>query len=64
MLLIYLRMQHVVDHKVYYKRLAGIEFLPAIPKNPSGKLLRRVLREHAKTQLAAGQLKLTPKPKL
>ncbi|KAL1948462.1 hypothetical protein VTO73DRAFT_12537 [Trametes versicolor] len=55
-------LQHVVDHKVYYKRLAGIEFLPAIPKNPSGKLLRRVLREQAKTDLAAG--KLTPKPKL
>lgn len=57
-------MQHVADHKVYYKRLAGIEFLPAIPKNPSGKLLRRVLREQAKTDLAAGKLKLTPKPKL
>ncbi|KAI0634245.1 acetyl-CoA synthetase-like protein [Trametes polyzona] len=57
-------LQHVVDHKVYYKRLAGIEFVPAVPKNPSGKLLRRVLRDQAKTMLANGQLKLSPKPKL
>ncbi|KAM5537518.1 hypothetical protein V8D89_008845 [Ganoderma adspersum] len=32
-----------------HKRLeGGIEFLDAIPKNPSGKILRRVLREHSK----------------
>ncbi|KAJ3830641.1 phenylacetyl-CoA ligase [Lentinula raphanica] len=41
--------KHVSDNKVYYKRLAGgIEFCSTIPKNPSGKLLRRVLREKAK----------------
>ncbi len=40
--------QHVADHKVPYKRLAGgVEFIDAIPKNPSGKLLRRVLRDKA-----------------
>jgi len=41
--------KHVSDNKVYYKRLSGgIEFVPSIPKNPSGKLLRRVLREKAR----------------
>jgi len=40
--------KHVADHKTAYKRLAGgVEFVDAIPKNPSGKLLRRVLREKA-----------------
>ncbi|THH18562.1 hypothetical protein EW146_g2442 [Bondarzewia mesenterica] len=34
---------HVADHKVHYKRLAGgVEFIDVIPKNPSGKLLRRL----------------------
>ncbi|KAJ3733320.1 phenylacetyl-CoA ligase [Lentinula guzmanii] len=41
--------KHVSDNKVYYKRLAGgVEIVSTIPKNPSGKLLRRVLREKAK----------------
>ncbi|KAI0827402.1 acetyl-CoA synthetase-like protein [Trametes gibbosa] len=57
-------LKHVADHKTYYKRLAGITFVPAIPKNPSGKLLRRVLRDQAKTMLAKGQLKLVAKSKL
>ncbi|KAN0134265.1 hypothetical protein V8E53_007763 [Lactarius tabidus] len=40
--------KHVADHKTAYKRLAGgVEFIDAIPKNPSGKLLRRVLRDKA-----------------
>ncbi|ETW75263.1 hypothetical protein HETIRDRAFT_481951 [Heterobasidion irregulare TC 32-1] len=39
----------VADAKVGYKRLAGgVEFIDAVPKNPSGKLLRRVLRERGK----------------
>ncbi|GJE94284.1 amp dependent CoA ligase [Phanerochaete sordida] len=42
-------MKHVEDHKVYYKRLAGgVYFVDSIPKNPSGKLLRRFLRDTAK----------------
>ncbi|GLB45474.1 putative AMP-binding enzyme [Lyophyllum shimeji] len=41
--------QHVADNKVSYKHLAGgVEFIPVIPISPSGKLLRRVLREEAK----------------
>ncbi|KAI0064697.1 phenylacetyl-CoA ligase [Artomyces pyxidatus] len=47
-------MKHVADHKIGYKRLAGgVVFLDAIPKNPSGKLLRRALRERAKPSHAA-----------
>jgi 4-coumarate--CoA ligase len=43
--------QHVSDAKVQYKWLAGgVEFTDVIPKNPSGKILRRILRERAKTR--------------
>lgn len=42
--------KHVADNKVKYKHLsAGVEFIDAIPISPSGKLLRRVLRDQAKT---------------
>ncbi|KAI0075856.1 amp dependent CoA ligase [Panus rudis PR-1116 ss-1] len=42
-------MKYVADNKVYYKKLAGgVEFTNAIPKNPSGKLLRRLLRDKAR----------------
>ncbi|EKM61281.1 uncharacterized protein PHACADRAFT_168715 [Phanerochaete carnosa HHB-10118-sp] len=42
--------KHVADAKVEYKRLAGgVEFIDKIPKNPSGKLLRRVLRDEARS---------------
>ncbi|KAF7365396.1 Phenylacetyl-CoA ligase [Mycena venus] len=52
-------LKHVADNKVAYKHLAGgVEFVESIPKNPSGKLLRRVLREQAK------ELRKTPKAKL
>ncbi|KAF8215951.1 amp dependent CoA ligase [Mycena galopus ATCC 62051] len=41
--------KHVADVKVAYKRLAGgVVFIDAIPKNPSGKILRRVLRDKAR----------------
>ncbi|CAL1695160.1 unnamed protein product [Somion occarium] len=41
--------KYVADNKVHYKRLVGgVEFIDAIPKNPSGKLLRRLLRDKAK----------------
>ncbi|KAG6916029.1 hypothetical protein DXG01_008752 [Tephrocybe rancida] len=42
--------QHVAANKVNYKHLAGgVEFISVIPISPSGKLLRRVLRDKAKT---------------
>ncbi|PBK74932.1 acetyl-CoA synthetase-like protein [Armillaria solidipes] len=42
--------KHVASNKVNYKHLkGGVEFVSAIPKNPSGKLLRRVLRQHARS---------------
>ncbi|KZT30745.1 amp dependent CoA ligase [Neolentinus lepideus HHB14362 ss-1] len=41
--------KHVADRKVNYKHLSGgVEFIDSIPKNPSGKLLRRVLRDKAR----------------
>ncbi|KAI0308291.1 amp dependent CoA ligase [Multifurca ochricompacta] len=41
-------LKHVADHKAPYKRLAGgVEFVETIPKNASGKLLRRFLRDKA-----------------
>ncbi|KAJ7935445.1 hypothetical protein B0H13DRAFT_1854115 [Mycena leptocephala] len=52
-------LKHVADHKIGYKHLAGgVEFVESIPKTPSGKLLRRVLRERAK------ELRKVPKAKL
>ncbi|TFL04442.1 hypothetical protein BDV98DRAFT_562245 [Pterulicium gracile] len=42
-------MQHVAKNKINYKHLkGGVEIIEVIPKNPSGKLLRRVLRDEAK----------------
>jgi len=44
----------VADNKSKYKHLAGgVVFVPLIPKNPSGKILRRVLKE----QVTTGQAK-------
>lgn len=41
--------KHVADNKAAYKHLTGgVEFVDVIPKNPSGKLLRRVLRDRAR----------------
>ncbi|KAG6862179.1 hypothetical protein C0995_004261 [Termitomyces sp. Mi166 len=41
--------KYVADAKVHYKHLkGGIEFIDTIPKNPSGKILRRVLRAEAR----------------
>ncbi|RDX52614.1 amp dependent CoA ligase [Lentinus brumalis] len=50
--------KHVSDHKTQYKWLAGIEFIDIVPKNPSGKLLRRLLRDRLREGLAAGRIKL------
>ncbi|KZT08184.1 amp dependent CoA ligase [Laetiporus sulphureus 93-53] len=57
--------KHVADAKVHYKRLAaGVEFIEVIPKNPSGKLLRRVLRDKAKEMMAQGKLSKPVKARL
>ncbi|KAH8169107.1 AMP-binding enzyme domain-containing protein [Sarocladium implicatum] len=41
--------QHVKDHKSSYKWLrGGVEVLSEIPKSPSGKILRRLLRDREK----------------
>jgi acyl-coenzyme A synthetase/AMP-(fatty) acid ligase len=38
--------KHVEDHKARYKWLkGGVEFIDVIPKSPSGKILRRILRD-------------------
>lgn len=38
--------RHVAEHKAHYKWLkGGVEFLEVIPKSPSGKILRRLLRD-------------------
>ncbi|KAH8835785.1 amp dependent CoA ligase [Flagelloscypha sp. PMI_526] len=45
--------------KIAYKHLTGgVEFLDVIPKNPSGKLLRRILRDKAKADRANPKSKL------
>jgi 4-coumarate--CoA ligase len=52
-------LQHVADNKVGYKKLAGgVEIIDVIPKNSSGKLLRRVLRDKAR------EMRTKPKAKL
>jgi acyl-coenzyme A synthetase/AMP-(fatty) acid ligase len=52
-------LQLVADNKVKYKHLAGgVEFIPAIPKNASGKILRRILKEQVKEQLQLAKAKL------
>ncbi|KAK3394750.1 hypothetical protein B0H63DRAFT_461848 [Podospora didyma] len=39
-------LKHVQNHKAHYKWLkGGIEFIDIIPKSPSGKILRRLLRD-------------------
>ncbi|KAJ7446405.1 phenylacetyl-CoA ligase [Mycena galericulata] len=43
--------KHVADHKIAYKRLAGgVVYIDAVPKNPSGKILRRLLRDRARQE--------------
>jgi len=41
--------KHVEKHKSNYKWLkGGVEFIDVIPKSPSGKILRRMLRDKEK----------------
>ncbi|KAF1964615.1 phenylacetyl-CoA ligase-like protein [Bimuria novae-zelandiae CBS 107.79] len=47
--------KHVEKHKAHYKRLAGgVEFIDEIPKSPSGKILRRLLRDKERERRKAG----------
>ena len=47
--------KYVADSKVDYKHLhGGVYFVDAIPKNPSGKILRRTLRDMAKSRNLTG----------
>ena len=39
-------LEFVAGRVAGYKKIRAVEFIDAIPKNPSGKVLRRVLREH------------------
>lgn len=38
-------MTHVAARVAPYKRVRRIDFAAAVPKSPSGKMLRRLLRE-------------------
>lgn len=41
--------KHVEKHKARHKWLkGGVEFIDEIPKSPSGKILRRLLRDKEK----------------
>ncbi|AEO54782.1 hypothetical protein MYCTH_2297791 [Thermothelomyces thermophilus ATCC 42464] len=51
--------KHVRDHKAHYKWLkGGIEFIDAVPKSPSGKILRRLLRDKEREARRAKGAKL------
>ncbi|KAF7556008.1 hypothetical protein G7Z17_g1758 [Cylindrodendrum hubeiense] len=51
--------EHVEKHKSKYKWLAGgVEFLDVIPKNPTGKILRRHLREKERLRIKADNARL------
>jgi len=44
--------KHVADHKSDHKKLrGGIEFIDVVPKSPSGKILRRMIRDQEKEKM-------------
>lgn len=43
-------MEHVKKYKAKYKWVKEIEFIETIPKSPSGKILRRILRDLDRAQ--------------
>ncbi|RYP82186.1 hypothetical protein DL769_001736 [Monosporascus sp. CRB-8-3] len=52
-------LKHVEDHKARYKWLkGGVEFIDVIPKSPSGKILRRLLKEKERDKRRASGAKL------
>lgn len=51
--------KYMAERLVYYKRLdGGVVFRDAIPKNPSGKILKRILREEAAEEMKKPGAKL------
>ncbi|KAH8662127.1 hypothetical protein BX600DRAFT_382106 [Xylariales sp. PMI_506] len=51
--------KHVEDHKSRYKWLkGGVEFIDVIPKSPSGKILRRLLKDQEREKRRAAGAKL------
>jgi acyl-CoA synthetase (AMP-forming)/AMP-acid ligase II len=52
-------MKHVEQHKSDHKRLrGGVEFIEAVPKSPSGKILRRLMRDQEKERMRKKGAKL------
>jgi acyl-CoA synthetase (AMP-forming)/AMP-acid ligase II len=50
--------EYVLSRLAKYKALTGgVKFVGAIARNPSGKILKRVLREDARKEIEAGLLK-------
>ena len=39
--------EYVAEHVATYKHIRMVEFIDAIPKSPSGKILRRMLRDRS-----------------
>ncbi|KAI0425277.1 hypothetical protein F5Y09DRAFT_109794 [Xylaria sp. FL1042] len=51
--------KHVEEHKARYKWLkGGVEFIDAVPKSPSGKILRRLLKDKERETRRAKGAKL------
>lgn len=51
--------KHVEDHKARHKWLkGGVRFIDAVPKSPSGKILRRLLRDQEKEARRKAGVKL------
>lgn len=47
--------KHVADHKSDYKKLrGGVEFIDEVPKSPSGKILRRLIRDREREKKKQG----------
>ena len=52
-------MKHVEQHKSDHKRLrGGVEFIDAVPKSPSGKILRRLMRDQEREKMRKQGAKL------